>query len=143
MELMMEFNIPYYTNKPSTIAVYYGGRKLSVRKCLYHWFFVFIWAIYINMNAVSQQDPQLGFSNATRAHLCVRNNKKKRFFSTVWIFYFKQNNVLVGVWLLPELKRFFILNWGGSMRVVGVWRWGGGWKVGHNKQFLLTEHVNK
>lgn len=63
MELMMEFNIPYYTNKPSTIAVCYGGRKLSVTVCkkmsLPLIFCVHL-AIYINMNAVSQQDPQLG-----------------------------------------------------------------------------------
>lgn len=82
---------------------------------------MFILAIYISTNAVSQQKPQLGFSNAMRAHLCVGNEKNDSFPlsepSTLTIIMFLLA-AEADVWLLLELKEIFHSQL--------VWGWGTG-----------------
>lgn len=103
-----------------------------------HGSFVFILAIYINMNAVSQQEPQLEFSHATRAHLRVGNEKNDSFPlsepSTLTIIMFLL--AAEAVVRPPELKEIFHSQLG--------WGWGQGVESGSQQtQSLLAEHVNK
>lgn len=97
---------------------------------------MFILAIYINMNAVSQKEPQLGFSNATCAHLCLGNEKNDSFQlyepSTLTIIKFLLAAEAV-VGLLPELKEIFHSQLG----------WVGVESGSQQTKSLLTEHVNK
>lgn len=104
-----------------------------------HCSFVFILVIYINMNAVSQQENQLGFCNTKRAYLRVGNEKNHSFQlsepSTLAIIMFLLAAEAYGR-LLPELKEIFHSQLG--------WGWGAGVESGSQQtQSLLTEHVNK